>query len=94
MNDIAKELVDVHKALVKTPASGHDNDLLDRHQSLINELSEYTKVTVTRKNAESFNVMIGSGHTLVSGTESSELRMVSGKPDPQQTQLQSSKASR
>ncbi|RWX56534.1 flagellar hook-associated protein FlgK [Photobacterium chitinilyticum] len=87
VNDIAKELVDVHKALVKTPASGHDNDLLDRHQNLINELSEYTKVTVTRKNAESFNVMIGSGHTLVSGTESSELRMVSGKPDPQQTQL-------
>ncbi|OLQ76026.1 flagellar hook-associated protein FlgK [Photobacterium proteolyticum] len=87
VNDIARELVDVHKALVKTPASGHDNDLLDRHQSLINELSEYTKVTVTRKNAESFNVMIGSGHTLVSGTESSELRMVSGKPDPQQTQL-------
>ncbi|UXI00595.1 flagellar hook-associated protein FlgK [Photobacterium sp. TY1-4] len=87
VNDIARELVDVHKALVKTPASGHDNDLLDRHQSLINELSEYTKVTVTRKNDESFNVMIGSGHTLVSGTEASELRMVSGKPDPQQTQL-------
>lgn len=87
VNDIAKELVDVHKALVKSPATGHDNDLLDRHQSLINELSEYTKVTVTRKNDETFNIMIGSGHTLVSGTEASELRMVSGKPDPQQTQL-------
>jgi len=87
VNNIAKELVDVHKALVKTPASGHDNDLLDRHQSLINELSEYTKVTITRKNDQSFNVMIGGGHTLVSGTEASELRMVSGKPDPQQTQL-------
>ncbi|MCW8328167.1 flagellar hook-associated protein FlgK [Photobacterium sp. SDRW27] len=87
VNDIAKELVDVHKALVKTPALGHDNDLLDRHQNLVNELSEYTKVTVTRKNDESFNIMIGSGHTLVSGTEASELRMVGGQPDPQQTRL-------
>ncbi|MGF1699351.1 flagellar hook-associated protein FlgK [Photobacterium makurazakiensis] len=87
VNDIAKELAEVHKGLVKTPISGHDNDLLDRHQNLINELSEYTKVTVTRKNDESFNVMIGSGHTLVSGIEASELRMVNGKPDPQQTQL-------
>ncbi|CAG19321.1 flagellar hook-associated protein FlgK [Photobacterium profundum] len=87
VNDIGRELVDVHKALVKTPASGADNDLMDRHQNLINELSQYTKVTVTPKNNETFNVMIGSGHTLVSGTESSELRMINGKPDPQQTQL-------
>ncbi|PSW07609.1 flagellar hook-associated protein FlgK [Photobacterium lipolyticum] len=87
VNDIGKELVDIHKALVKTPASGADNDLMDRHQNLVNELSQYTKVTVTRKNDEVFNIMIGSGHTLVSGVESSELRMVSGKPDPQQTQL-------
>ncbi|MDX1302367.1 flagellar hook-associated protein FlgK [Photobacterium sp.] len=87
VNDIGKELVDIHKALVKTPASGADNDLMDRHQNLVNELSQYTKVTVTRKNDEVFNIMIGSGHTLVSGIESSELRMVSGKPDPQQTQL-------
>ncbi|EAS44535.1 flagellar hook-associated protein FlgK [Photobacterium profundum] len=87
VNDIGRELVEVHKALVKTPASGADNDLMDRHQNLINELSQYTKVTVTPKNNETFNVMIGSGHTLVSGTESSELRMINGKPDPQQTQL-------
>ncbi|ELR65126.1 Flagellar hook-associated protein FlgK [Photobacterium marinum] len=87
INDIAKELVDVHKALVKSPVSKHDNDLMDRHQNLINELSEYTKVSVSRKNDETFNIMIGSGHTLVSGTECSELRMVNGKPDPQQTQL-------
>lgn len=87
VNDIGRELVEVHKALIKTPASGADNDLMDRHQNLINELSQYTKVTVTPKNNETFNVMIGSGHTLVSGTESSELRMINGKPDPQQTQL-------
>ncbi|WP_087021555.1 flagellar hook-associated protein FlgK [Thaumasiovibrio subtropicus] len=85
INDIGAEIVDIHKALVKSPST--DNDLLDRHNQLINELSQYTKVTVTRKGKESYNVMIGTGHTLVSGTESSELLMVEGSPDPQQTRL-------
>ncbi|GHA47367.1 flagellar hook-associated protein FlgK [Photobacterium aphoticum] len=85
VNDIAKELVDVHQTLLKSPAT--NNDLMDRHQALINELSEYTKVTVTPKNDNTFNIMIGSGHTLVSGTEASELRMVNGQPDSHQTQL-------
>ncbi|UIP28699.1 flagellar hook-associated protein FlgK [Photobacterium sp. TLY01] len=87
VNDIGRELVEIHEALLKTPAGGADNDLMDRHQQLINELSTYTKVTVTRKNAETFNVLIGSGHTLVSGTHSSELQMINGDPDPQQTRL-------
>ncbi|MGF1690338.1 flagellar hook-associated protein FlgK [Photobacterium kagoshimensis] len=87
VNDIGRELVDIHQAIIKTPTAGSDNDLLDRHQALINELSQYTKVTVTRKNDETFNIMIGSGHTLVSGTESSQLKMVDGNPDPRQTQL-------
>ncbi|GAL06881.1 flagellar hook-associated protein FlgK [Photobacterium aphoticum] len=86
VNDIAKELVDVHQTLLKSPAA-NNNDLMDRHQALINELSEYTKVTVTPKNDNTFNIMIGSGHTLVSGTEASELSMVNGQPDSQQTQL-------
>ncbi|KOO12533.1 flagellar biosynthesis protein FlgK, partial [Vibrio xuii] len=55
---------------------------------LINELSEYTKVTVTpRKNAEGFNVHIGNGHTLVSGTEASQLTMINGYPDVHERRL-------
>ncbi|GAB6259876.1 flagellar hook-associated protein FlgK [Photobacterium sp. R1] len=87
VNDIGRELVEIHEALLKTPNSGANNDLMDRHQSLINELSTYTKVTVTRKNTETFNVLIGTGHTLVSGTHASELKMIDGDPDPQQTRL-------
>jgi flagellar hook-associated protein 1 FlgK len=61
---------------------------MDEHEQLINELSEYTKVTVTpRKNAEGFNVFIGNGHTLVSGTEASELTMIDGYPDVHQRRL-------
>nr|WP_086941124.1 flagellar hook-associated protein FlgK [Thaumasiovibrio occultus] len=85
INDIGRELVDIHKSIIKSP--GEDNDLLDRHNRLINELSQYTRVTVTPKNDHTFNVMIGTGHTLVSGVEASELLTVQGSPDPFETRL-------
>lgn len=86
MNQLALEIRDIHRLMMRTP--GPHNDLLDQHEKLITELSEYTKVTVTpRKNAEGFNVHIGNGHTLVSGTEASQLKMIDGYPDVHQRRL-------
>jgi flagellar hook-associated protein 1 FlgK len=86
MNQIAVEIRDVHRLMMRTP--GPHNDLMDKHEKLVKELSEYTKVTVTkRENNEGFNVHIGNGHTLVSGTEASKLTMVHGSPDANQRQL-------
>ncbi|UUM31271.1 flagellar hook-associated protein FlgK [Vibrio japonicus] len=86
MNQLAVEIRDLHRLMMRTP--GPHNDLMDQHEQLINELSEYTKVTVTpRKNSEGFNVHIGNGHTLVSGTEASQLTMIDGQPDVHQRRL-------
>ncbi|GEK12881.1 flagellar hook-associated protein FlgK [Aliivibrio fischeri] len=86
MNAIALELKDINKMMVKTP--GPHNDLMDRHEKLIKELSQYTKVTITKRdNENSFNVLIGGGHMLVSGTNASELKMIAGTPDPLQRRL-------
>ncbi|WMN87972.1 flagellar hook-associated protein FlgK [Vibrio parahaemolyticus] len=86
INQIALEIRDTHRLMMRTP--GPHNDLMDQHEKLIKELSEYTKVTVTpRKNAEGFNVHIGNGHTLVSGTEASQLKMIDGYPDVLQRRL-------
>lgn len=86
VNQLAIEIRDLHRLMMKTP--GPHNDLMDKHDKLIKELSEYTKVTVTpRKNAEGFNVHIGNGHTLVSGTEASQLTMIDGDPDVHQHRL-------
>ncbi len=85
MNDIGREIVDIHKALLKSQAV--DNDLLDRHQQLINELSEFTQVSVNQRDDGLYNVIIGSGHTLVSGLHSSELQTVPGVPDHQKRRL-------
>ena len=86
VNQLAVEIRDVHRLMMRTP--GPHNDLMDQHEKLIKELSEYTKVTVTpRKNSEGFNVHIGNGHTLVSGTEASQLKMIDGSPDVHQRRL-------
>ncbi len=86
INQIAIEVRNLHRAIMKTPAP--HNDLMDQHDRLIQELSQYTKVTVTpRANNEGFNVHIGNGHSIVSGVEASQLTMINGAPDPQQRQL-------
>ena len=86
VNQIAVEIRDVQRLMMRTP--GPHNDLRDQHEKLINELSGYTKVTVTpRSNAEGFNVHIGNGHTLVSGSEASQLKLIDGLPDTHQHRL-------
>ncbi|WP_413284901.1 flagellar hook-associated protein FlgK [Vibrio sp. MA40-2] len=86
VNQIGDEIKELHQLMMRSP--GPHNDLMDSHEKLIKELSEYTKVTVTpRSNNEGFNIHIGSGHTLVSGVESSKLTMIDGSPDAQQRQL-------
>ncbi|MDW6001562.1 flagellar hook-associated protein FlgK [Vibrio mangrovi] len=86
INQLALEIRDLQRLMMRTP--GPHNDLMDQHEKLVKELSEYTKVTVTpRKNAEGFNIHIGNGHTLVSGTEASQLKMIDGYPDTHQWRL-------
>ncbi len=86
VNQLALEIRDLQRLMMKSP--GPHNDLMDQHEKLVAELSEYTNVTVTpRKNSEGFNVHIGNGHTLVSGTEASQLKMMDGYPDVKQHRL-------
>ncbi|RBM70447.1 flagellar hook-associated protein FlgK [Vibrio tarriae] len=86
INQLALEIRDLQRLMMRIP--GPHNDLMDKHEKLVSELSQYTKVTVTqRKHGEGFNIHIGNGHTLVSGTEASQLKVIDGFPDTQQHRL-------
>ncbi len=86
INQLAIEIRDVQRLMMSSP--GPHNDLRDEHEKLVKELAQYTKVTVTtRQNAEGFNIHIGNGHTIVSGTEASQLQMIEGYPDVHQRRL-------
>ncbi|EPE37959.1 flagellar hook-associated protein 1 [Candidatus Photodesmus katoptron] len=85
INQLAYELCKLQRLMIRIPKN---NDLMDRHKQLISELSQYTKVIVTpRKDSKSYNIHIGSGHTLVSGVEASQLKIIGGYPDIRQRRL-------
>lgn len=85
VNAIGKELVDVQHAIMKS--GGKDNNLYDRQQNLLNDLSKYTQITTNLRRDGLYNVLIGSGHTLVAGVHASELTTIEGSPDVQQRRL-------
>lgn len=87
VNTLGQEIATLNKRIQENPA-GEKNDLFDQQQSLVNELAQYTKVTVLKgRDSPANTVIIGDGQTLVSGTESSRLAVIPGEPDPLQTQV-------
>ncbi|WP_318457802.1 flagellar hook-associated protein FlgK [Photobacterium leiognathi] len=88
VNALGQELAAINTSLQELPDSDKNHDLLDKQRGLINELAKYTKVTVLAdKGSLADKVIIGSGDTLVSGVESSQLKMVSGDPDLEDKQI-------
>ena len=67
--------------------SGQPNDLLDKRDQLIGELSNYTRVTTVQDTNGVMTVMIGQGTTLVAGITPLTLQVKAGDPDAQKTQL-------
>ncbi|WP_448546790.1 flagellar hook-associated protein FlgK [Thalassotalea fusca] len=68
--------------------TGQANDLLDRRDQLISQLGEFTNVNTVEDANGVMTVMIGSGNTLVAGITPLSVAVVSGEPDPMETQLQ------
>ncbi|WP_318446377.1 flagellar hook-associated protein FlgK [Photobacterium leiognathi] len=88
VNALGQELAAINTSLQELPNGDKNHDLLDKQRGLINELAKYTKVTVLAdKGSLADKVIIGSGDTLVSGVESSQLKMVSGDPDLEDKQI-------
>ncbi|WP_305420942.1 flagellar hook-associated protein FlgK [Photobacterium leiognathi] len=88
VNALGQELAAINTSLQELPDGNKNHDLLDKQRGLINELAKYTKVTVLAdKGSLADKVIIGSGDTLVSGVESSRLKMVSGDPDLEDKQI-------
>ncbi|MCD9493629.1 flagellar hook-associated protein FlgK [Photobacterium carnosum] len=82
VNALGQELAAVNTSLQQQPSSDGNNDLFDQQRTLINELAQYTQVTVLADKGSLANtVIIGSGDTLVSGVSASQLKLVDGDPD-------------
>ncbi|RJQ47999.1 MAG: flagellar hook-associated protein FlgK [Gammaproteobacteria bacterium] len=85
INSFAQAIAKVNQAisLAQGVAGGEPpNDLLDQRDALIVKLSELIGVTTVAQDNGMVNVFIGSGQTLVAGTQTSALSAVKNPYDP------------
>ena len=90
VSEISRELAKVNETVMQSQnltQSGQPNDLLDKRDQLIAELSEYTRVTTVLDANGVMTVMVGQGTTLVAGITPLTLQVRAGDPDAKKTQL-------
>ncbi len=63
------------------------NELLDKRDLALKELSELVGTTVVEQDGNSINVSIGNGQSLVVGTTIQKLEVVNGSGDPQRKSI-------
>ena len=75
INTLAKGIAELNEAIVKAGGmSGQPpNDLLDKRDQLVNELSSLVRVTYYQQGDGAMNVFIGSGQSLVVGSQAARL---------------------
>jgi flagellar hook-associated protein 1 FlgK len=79
LNSFASEIRDINEKIVKSEALGdRPNDLLDRRDQLVQELSQMADISVSRSDVNGMIVYIG-GEVLVQGEFQNKLTT---KPDP------------
>lgn len=90
VSEISLELAKLNETVMHSQnisQAGQPNDLLDKRDQLIGELSEYTRVNTIEDANGVLTVMIGQGTTLVAGITPMTLQVNGGDPDSKNTQL-------
>lgn len=90
VNGIASAIADLNKSIAQeTGASGGQppNDLLDKRDVLISQLSELVSVSTIDAKDGSVNVFIGSGQTLVLGFDSNTIGTIRSEFDQSQLEV-------
>ena len=78
INVLTQGISDLNTAIVQntSPTGGAPNDLLDKRDQLINELSKYVSITAVEEDSGSMNVFVGTGQALVTGTGPVKLSII------------------
>lgn len=92
VSTLGRSIAEINSQIVfelgKSASGGEPNDLLDKRDTLINELSSLISVQTIQQDDGALNVFIGNGQTLVIGNESNTLQTASNPEDPFNVQLE------
>lgn len=82
INSYAQQIADLNKAISSAEGGSGElpNDLLDKRDYLIAQLSKETKVTIT-KDGSNYGVFIGNGQPMVVGSNVSRLTVIQSPTD-------------
>lgn len=87
INSFARQIRDLNKQIIKAEADGSKaNDLRDRRDLLVEQLSKIVDINVAENNLGSINVTIG-GRSLVSGAIVMEIRFIEDDHNPPASQM-------
>jgi flagellar hook-associated protein 1 FlgK len=78
VNEISKELANINLELMKS--QGDNNEILDKQDALILELSEYAQVNVIPLDTGAKSIMLGGSVMLVSGEVAMSMGVGAGDP--------------
>lgn len=87
INQLAESIANLNRQIVAAGGKSPPNDLLDQRSQLIRDLAERVNVTVVNENNGSASVFIGSGQTLVIGSERYPLGTVRNEFDPTRNEV-------
>jgi flagellar hook-associated protein 1 FlgK len=69
VNDILQKIADLNPQIVSLKVKGNANDLLDKRNQLLSQLSEFMDIRYYEKEDGNITVTTGNGYILVSGPE-------------------------
>ncbi len=88
VNDLASQLADVNRQVLRAQGAGQTpNDLLDKRDQLVNDISQYLSISTIEPGDGSVSVFVGGGQRLVLGAEAQQLVVESDPFDPQRSRL-------
>ncbi len=80
VNELAKQIAAANDQIARANGTTHSpNDLLDKRDQLVSQLSQYVQVSTVASSDGTVGVFIGGGQRLVLGSQAQELQVT---PDP------------
>ncbi len=90
INALASGIADLNQRIVSAlgaAGGGQPNDLLDKRDAAVIQLSKLVSVTSISQNDGSMNIFIGSGQTLVAGSTVQQLSILRNHYDPTRNEI-------
>lgn len=87
LNNLSKQMSSLNQqiSLAKARTGEAPNSLLDQRDQVLADMSKIADVELTVQDGGSYNITVGGGQTLVSGTNSFSLQAIASPSDPTRT---------